>query len=121
EFSNAYTYYKQATLCNLNPNKQQLLMPSTIRSYHRLMVNSNSNSTSTFTFASPSASTVTSLQQFNINTIAKNTVGQHNAIAKIKNTTQQISEHKQALVHLSDQDIKQMIRDRMKENKKIIE
>lgn len=149
EFSNAYAYYKQATLCNPNPNKQQLLseareawkqiknentniirekiksylstVPSTIRSYHRLMVNSNSNSTSTSTFASPSASTVTSLQQFDINTVAKNAVGQHNAIAKIKNATQQISEYEQALVHLSDQDIKQAIRDRMEENKKIIE
>ncbi|CAG8741133.1 13644_t:CDS:2, partial [Cetraspora pellucida] len=40
---------------------------------------------------------------------------------KIKNATQQISEYKQALVHLSDQDIKQVIRNSMKENKKIIE
>ncbi|CAG8519607.1 5922_t:CDS:2 [Racocetra fulgida] len=77
------------------------MVPSAIRTHHNFIVNTNSNSnrTSTSTLASSlSTSSVISPRPFdNTDTIAKNTVGQKNAIAKIKEATQQISECEQAI------------------------
>ncbi|CAG8477790.1 6732_t:CDS:2 [Dentiscutata heterogama] len=57
--------------------------------------------------SSSSISLVILLQQFdNTDTIAKNTVGQRNAIAKIKKTTQRVFEYEQAIRTISDQNLK---------------
>ncbi|CAG8516124.1 2174_t:CDS:2 [Scutellospora calospora] len=125
EFSNTYAYYKQAIHCNPTPNKQKLLIetcaawkkirnenktfirkkiqlyltivPHTIRSYNSL-INSNSTSISVLVRTSEQLSN-------NISITAKNAVRQNDAITKIKEATQQISEYEQVFRLINDQEL----------------
>src|SRR5256885_3217067 len=128
EFSNAYAYYKQATLSNTTPDRQELLkearaawkqikkqdeiiirekiqtyfatLPRLIQFHHSLLI-SAPVAVSTSASASASTSTETSLQISNkTNIIPNNAIGQQNAIAKIKETTQQLHEYEQSYLHI---------------------
>ncbi|CAG8841380.1 33042_t:CDS:2, partial [Gigaspora margarita] len=124
EFANAYTYYKQVTLCNPTPNKQKLLnkaqtawkeikneneaviykkiqsyltmASSTIHIQCNFIVHTSFNRASTSMVASSSSISLVILPQLD----------NSDAIAKNAKAIQQIFECQQAIKMISNQDIK---------------
>ncbi|CAG8779778.1 18245_t:CDS:1, partial [Gigaspora rosea] len=93
----------------------------TIRTQRNFIVNTNSNRASTSMVASSSfISSVILPQLDNSDAIAKNPVGQRDAIAKIKEASQQIFEYEQAIKIINNQDLKNELLSKIEANRVII-
>jgi hypothetical protein len=150
EFCNAYAYYKQASLCDPNPNREKLLqecatvwkdikkhdsdfienkiheyydtIPTTVRSHQRIFM--SRNMTSSFHHTSAPISTPSAQRQYkeyiDTTAIPKNATSQRNAAEKINSAIKRLSEYEKMKEIATDDSVKIMLSTKLIEEQQII-